>query len=79
MPFPVTHESYHGLSRPQEDNTGTPSKQHQSSGNNSSSPVHHVLALHASGHFSCPISNRFFFSAYNTEHVYEETLEALPG
>ena len=31
--------------------------QYQSSGNNSSSLAYHALALHANGHFSCPISS----------------------
>ena len=56
MPSPVTVDSHSGSSRRQEVNAGAPSKRYKFSGNNSSSPVHHALALHASGQFSCPIS-----------------------
>ena len=47
------------------------SGRYQSSGNNIPSPAHHALVLHASGHFSCPISTRLFFSAYNMKHEYK--------
>ena len=70
--------SYSRLSRPQEDNAGAPSERYQSSSNNSPSPAHHTLALHASGHLSSSIFSCLFFSAYNTEHNHENTLETLP-
>ena len=41
-------------SRPQEDKAGAPTERYPSYGNNNPSPAHHVLALHASGHFSYP-------------------------
>ena len=79
MPSLAVVDSNFGSSWPHEDNAGAPSEQYQSSGNNSSSPVHHALALYASGHFSFPISSRFIPSAYNTKHNYKLTLETLPG
>ena len=70
-PSPAAGDSYSGLSWPQEDNAGAPSERYQSSSNNSPSPAHHTLALHASGHLSGSISSCLLLSAYNAEQNHE--------
>ena len=79
MPSPLTRKSYSSSNRPQEDIAEALGERYQSFGNNSSSPAHRALALYASEHFSCSISTRLFFSAYNAEDNYKYTLEAQPG
>ena len=79
MPSPVTLNSNSVLSRPQEDNAGASSERYQSPGSNSSSPAHRALALHASEYFSCPISSRLLFRAYNAKHNNKSTLETPLG
>ena len=54
-------------------------EQYQSYGNTSSSSVHQVLTLYASGHFSCPISTSLSFIAHNTKHKYNYMLETVSG
>ena len=77
-PSLAADDSYSCLNRPQEDNAGPPSERYQSSSNNSPSPAHHTLALHASGHLPGSISSCLFLSAYNAEHNHEYTLETIP-
>ena len=79
IPSPIIWDSYCGFSRPQVDNARAQIKQCQSFGNNSLSAAHQPLTFYTSGHCSCPMSSRLFFSVFNKEHNYKYTVETLPG